>query len=302
MSIVIDANMKLFADRMNITSSRMIRDYGLSSVDEIIEAEAEKGNTKAISYAREYYHSPEKLMKIFELLDVENKYSLIYNMKNSTREKLLPYLNQEDLVMGLYFFTQEKLLVMLSEVDIEELVNVVREAFSLDEIVMMYSEEDLMQFFRHDDLEKRAVMEQIKSMPPEIMQKFIEGVTGMPQEQTNSDDFIKNIESLSDDSFKKFMSMIDPDVQRQLTFQLIKTEPDYMTMFGNMTYLKMLNKMMKPEMVKPMIMLNKESLVEMIGELPRDLMAIVGAQIEAREFAKFLQDGHMDLIERALMI
>ena len=36
MSIVIDANMKLFADRVGITSSRMIRDYGLSSVDEII--------------------------------------------------------------------------------------------------------------------------------------------------------------------------------------------------------------------------------------------------------------------------
>lgn len=302
MSIVIDANMKLFADRMNITSSRMIRDYGLSSVDEIIEAEAEKGNSKAISYAREYYHSPEKLMKIFELLDVENKYSLIYNMKNSTREKLLPYLNQEDLVMGLYFFTQEKLLAMLSEVEIEELVNVVRDAFSLDEIVMMYSEDDLAQFFKNDDLEKRIVIEQIKSMPPEVMQKFIEGVTGMPQEKTNSDDFIKNIESLSDDSFKKFMSMIDPDVQRQLTFQLIKTDTDYMTMFGNTTYLNMLNKMMKPEMVKPMIMLNKESLVKMIGELPRDLIAIVGAQIEAREFAKFLQDGHMDLIERALMI
>ena len=39
MSIVIDANMKLFADRVGITSSRMIRDYGLSSVDEIIEKE-----------------------------------------------------------------------------------------------------------------------------------------------------------------------------------------------------------------------------------------------------------------------
>lgn len=302
MSIVIDANMKMFADRMNITSSRMIRDYGLSSVDEIIEAEAEKGNSKAISYAREYYRSPEKLMKIFELLDVENKYSLIYNMKNSTREKLLPYLNHEDLVMGLYFFTQEKLLAMLAEVNIEELVNVVREAFPLQQIIMMYSEDDLMQFFMHDDLDKRVVMEQIKSMPPEVMQKFIEGVTGMPHDKTNSTDFIKNIESLPDDKFKKFMAAIDPDVQRQLTFQLIKTEPDHMTLFSNMTYLKMLNTMMKPDMVKPMIMLNKDSLVNMITELPRDLMSIVGAQIDAREFAKFLQDGHMDLIEEALMI
>ena len=62
MSIVLDANMKLFAERMNITSSRMIRDYGLSTVDEIIEAEAEKGNSQAVRYAREYYHSPEKLV------------------------------------------------------------------------------------------------------------------------------------------------------------------------------------------------------------------------------------------------
>ena len=302
MSIVIDANMKMFADRMNITSSRMIRDYGLSSVDEIIEAEAEKGNSKAISYAREYYHSPEKLMKIFELLDVENKYSLIYNMKNSTREKLLPYLNHEDLVMGLYFFTQEKLLAMLAEVEIEELVRVVREAFPLQQIIMMYSEEDLMEFFSHDDLDKRVVMEQIKAMPPEVLQKFIEGVTGMPHDKTNPEDFIKSIDSLPDDKFKKFMSGIDPDVQRQLTFQLIKTEPEHMTLFSNMTYLKMLNTMMKPEMVKPMIMLNKESLVNMLTELPRDLMSVVGAQIDASDFARFLQEGHMDLIEEALMI
>ena len=74
MSIVIDANMKLFADRMNITSSRMIRDYGLSTVDEIIEAEAAQGNSRAVKYAREYYHSPAKLIKLFELTDVENKF------------------------------------------------------------------------------------------------------------------------------------------------------------------------------------------------------------------------------------
>ena len=55
-------------------------------------------------------------------------------------------------------------------------------------------------------------------------------------------------------------------------------------------------------MVKPMIMLNKDSLVNMITELPSDLMSIVAAQIDTKDFAKFLQDGHMDLIEDSLMI
>ena len=64
----------------------------------------------------------------------------------------------------------------------------------------------------------------------------------------------------------------------------------------------MLSHLMKPEMVKPMIMLNKESLVTMISELPPDLMSVVAAQIDPEDLAKFIQDGHMDLIEEALMI
>lgn len=302
MSLVIDANMKLFAERMHISSSRMIRDYGLSTVDEIIEAEAERGNTHAIKHAREYYHSPEKLIKLFELTDVENKFVLLHKMDDDTRMKVLPMLQQDDLRMGLYFFTQEKLLSMLMEVDIEELVNVVREAFPLEQIIMMFTEDDLSNFFLSDKLEKYDVVEQLKCMPPDAMQKFVEGVTGMPSEKTNPLELIQSIEQLPDDKFRKFMASIDPDTQRQVTFQLTKTNPDYLTLFENQTYCNMLNTLMKPDMIKPMIMLNHDSLVNMISELPGDLMSIVAAQVDTRDFAKFLQQGHMDLIEEAWMI
>ena len=302
MSLVIDANMKLFADRMNITSSRMIRDYGLSTVDEIIEAEAEKGNSRAVKYAREYYHSPAKLIKLFELTNVENKFRLINDMDPSTRQKVLPMLEREDLLMGLYFFTQEKLLEMLMAVNIEELVKVVQEAFPLDQIIMMMPEEELANFMKHDELEKYDVMEQIKSLPPEILQKFIEGVTGMPVEETGSNNFIKTLEGMQDDKFKKFMSQIDPDVQRQITFQLAKEKPEYLALFSNKCYVDMMSSLLKPEMVKPMIMLNKDTLVNMVTELPPELMSIVASQVDTKEFAKFLQKGHMDLIEKALMI
>ena len=82
MSIVLDTNMKLFAERLNITSSRMVQDYGLKTVDEIIEAEAAQGNTQAVNYAREMYNSPEKLIKIFKLTDVENKSNGTSNVRS----------------------------------------------------------------------------------------------------------------------------------------------------------------------------------------------------------------------------
>ena len=154
----------------------------------------------------------------------------------------------------------------------------------------------------HKDLEKEIIMEQIKILPPEILQKFIEGVTGKPMVETGSNNFIKTLENMQDDDFKKFMSQIDPDVQRQLTFQITKEEPKYLTLFKHESYVEMLNKLMKPEMIKPMIMLNKESLVNIVTQLPPELMSVVAAQIDPKEFAKFLQDGHMDLIEDALMI
>ncbi len=302
MSLVIDANMKLFAERMNITSSRMIQDYGLKTVDQIIEAEAAQGNSQAVKYAQEMYNSPAKLIKIFKLTNVENKFVLLHNMNSETREKILPMLESDDLVMGLYFFTQDKLLDMLSDVDIEELVNVVMGAFPLDAIVSMFSEDDLAQFFQRDELQKFDVIEQLKSLPPEVMIKFVEGVTGQPAGETDPMQLIQSIENMPMDQYRDFMSAIDPDVQRQLTFQLTKEKPEYLQLFPNQTYIDMLSTMMKQDMVKPMINLEKESLVNMITELPDDLMSIVAAQVDTKKFAEFILDGHTDLLEGALMI
>ena len=94
MAIVIDANMALFAERLHISSSRMTQEYGLKTIDEIIEAEAAQGNTFAVQYAREMFNSPEKLVKIFRLTDVENKFVLIQSMDPKTRSEVLPLLEK----------------------------------------------------------------------------------------------------------------------------------------------------------------------------------------------------------------
>ncbi len=302
MAVVLDTNMKLFAERLNITSSRMVRDYGMKTVDEIIEAEAAQGNTQAINYAREMYNSPSKLIKIFKLADVENKFVILHNMDDKTRLMVLPLLEKEDLVMGLYFFTKEKLLSMLMDVDIEELVNVILGAFPLQEIVMMFTEDDLAAFFQNEKLEKYDVINQLKCMPPEVMKKFVEGVTGRPSEETNPLELIKSIEQLPIDQYRDFMSAIDPDVQRQLTFQLTKQKPEYLQLFENETYVNMLSTLMKAEMVKPMVFLEKDTLMEMVSILPDDLLSIVAAQVDTRAFAEFLLEGHLDVLEQALMI
>ena len=302
MGIVIDANMLTFANRLNITSSRMIEEYGLSTIDEIIKAETEKGNGKAIQYSREYASSPAKLIEMFKLADVENKFVIIHNADEHTRLKLLPFLNNHDLVMGMYFFTQEKLLEMLMEVDITELVRVALEAFPEEDIIQMMTEEDLACFFMNRELPKEVVLEQLKQLPPKVMQKFVEGITGRPFEESNPMELIGTIAQIPDDQFGKFMACIDPEVQKNLVYQLTQENPKYFTLLPNITYVNMLATLPKQEMVKPMVMLNKDSLMKMNSLLPPDLLSIVLCQIDTMDFAKFLQDGHMDMLEKAMMI
>ena len=304
MSIVIDANMTMFAERLHISSSRMVQEYGLKTIDEIIEAEAAQGNTYAVSYAQEMYNSPEKLIKIFRLADVENKFILIKTMDSKTREDILPMLEPEDLLMGLYFFKKEALLKMLTEVDIEEVVNVVLDALPFDDIINLIPEEDLAKFFQSNDLDKYIIANEFKSMPHEVMQKFIEGITGQPYGKVdNPEGIIDGIIGLPEDKFRDFMSQIDPDVQRQLVYQITTKDEKYLQLFDNFMYVDMLDEqLMKNEMIPSMIMLEKESLVNMVSILPEDLMSIVAAQIDTEQFTKYLMDGHLNLLKDAWMI
>lgn len=303
MSIVIDANMTLFAERLHISSSRMVQDYGLKTIDEIIEAEAAQGNSQAVNYAREMFNSSDKLIKIFKLTNSENKFVLLQSMDNLTRQKVLPLLEKEDLVMGLYFFKQEKLLDMLLDVDIEELVNVVLDAFPFEQIITLIPEEDLAMFFQSDKLEKYVIVNELKSMPHEMMSKFLEGITGMPSDKIEDPDgILDGITSLSEDKFKDFMSVIDPDVQRQLVFQITKKDQKYLYLFNNQMYVDMLGTLMKNDMIPSMIALEKETLEKMISILPDDLMSIVASQVDTQDFAKFLMKGHLDVLKDAWMM
>ena len=303
MSIVIDANMSMFAERLHISSSRMVQDYGMKTVDEIIEAEAAQGNSYALTYAREMYNSPEKLIKIFRLASVENKFVLIQSMDDATREEILPLLEKDDLVMGLYFFNKDKLLEMLQGVEIEELVNVALEAFPFEQLITMIPEEDLAEFFQAKELDKYVIANELNSLPSEVMIGFIEGLTGQAYDKVEDPQgIIDGIIALPEDKFRDFMSQIDPDVQRQLVYQITKKDDKYLQLFQNNMYVDMLGSLMKNDMIPSMIALEKETLVDMVSVLPDDLLSIVASQVDTQDFAKFLMEGHKEFLEKALMM
>lgn len=302
MSIVIDANKRLFANKLQITSSRMIDEYGLDTVEQIIRKEAKKGNTHAVNYAMEYHYSSSKLIELFNLHDVENRYQILRSMDEVTRNRILPFLSTRDMVMGLHFFTQEKLLKLLLKTDIGELIAATLTALPFKEVIKKFKDEDLSKFFLNKKVRQVDVVKQLRKLPTDVMKRFVEGVTGRPSEQTNPDELITSIGALPENQFKKFMSAIDPEVQRQLVFQLAEEEPAYLSLFDNQVYVDMMATVMKPDMVASMVMLKDDTLRNMLKELPADYLSIVGSQAKADDLAYILLDGNMKYLDKVHML
>lgn len=295
MTVSLDTNIVYLKDRLNINTARM-NSYADKSVDEIIKEEAKQGNQTAVDYRRELFGNSDELIQGFKLGDPGNKYNIIRAMSDEQLEKLLPLLSAEDMVLGLNFFTQEKLLKMFNDVTPAEAVNVALGVFSLDQIILLMPQEQLEQFFYSDDVEKEQVIKQLTQMPNEMLIQMVESITGEPADKTDSMALIQAIANFPDKMYKETMANMDPLVQGQVVFQMANEDKKILELFDNSVYTMMLQRLQKPDMVKSMIGLEKESLQGMIAELPADLFAIVATQIDTDELAKFMMTECKDVL------
>lgn len=151
--IIIDTDLTTLMQKLNITQAQMLQ-YGTMSVEEIVEAEAERGNSKAVDYAAELFTNVEKLVKIFKLSDPNNKLEILSEMTAQQLYLFLPVMEETDLSEGLKYFTQDKLLAMLEKIPPEQIVNTVFEMFSKEEVIQYLPEEQLNKFLTSTDIEK----------------------------------------------------------------------------------------------------------------------------------------------------
>ena len=134
MTISLNTDQYYLQNQLNISTSRM-RNYADMSIDDIIEAEAESGNTVEKDYGRKLFGNVDELIQTFQLDDPTNKYNIINQMSAEQRNKVLDLLDAEDMVIGLNFFTQEKLEQMLGKVSVAESANVAIEAFAMEQLI-----------------------------------------------------------------------------------------------------------------------------------------------------------------------
>ena len=301
MSIKIDANLSVLQNKLSISSSRMAL-YAEKSIDEIIESEAKAGNNRAVQYARELYGNASQLVKAFSLDNPSNKLVILQELNEKDIMEIMPNIDKEGLMLGLNFFTQDKMLKLLEEAPIEEVVNMALEVLPLGDILEMIPSKDLDKFVQNKDLDEALVFDFLDQLPPEVLAQMVETITGVPLEEESLDpkELTKMIQGFDKDTYLDSMVAMDADAKRQLIGLMAKKDPEILQLFEAKSYTNSLATLQKPDMMKGTIALTPETMVEMLGELPKELLSIVATQIDAKEFAEILVKKHQDILESVI--
>lgn len=325
--ITINADIYLICSMFNVSPKKIANDYSGMSVEEIMQVEAQQGNTAAAKFDKAVLSDPIKLIKLFQLNNPENKYAILSNMSEHDLEELLPLLDAADLAAGLNFFTKDKLLQLAEELPKEQLVKMTFQMFSPEEIMQLMPETELNKFLQSPDLDKGLELKHLKTLKPEILAQMLEATTGqviggmqsqsgvqvqgdlqgqaqseamsaqanlsgqmgMSGRSLNGPALFNQIAALPDDKFQEAMINMPQANKRLFILKMTKEQPKLFELFNASAYTNIIDQRKeKAEIVKAAQVIEPNQLVKMTKELPQNLTAVLLTQMDTKLFADIL--------------
>ncbi len=302
MSIVIDSDLTLLMQRLNISEMKMRERYASMGLEEIVEKEAEDGNQEAVKFAHEIFSSPRMLVKIFQLADPNNKLEFLKEMNSDQLKMFLPLMEEEDLNQGFYFFDINQLMDMLEDLPPEQLVRTVFQMFSDAEIMAYLPEEQLDKFLEDPDIDKTQIMKNLQLIPQEYLAQMYEAVSGEDSDRTSSKELLEKIGGLNPHQFQDALRAMQPFAKQKLVMEIANAHKDLYQKFDADAYTNMIKAhKFQPEVAQAIEVIDEDEKIKMLERLPKDQMAILITQIDAKIFADQLIKEHPELLAQAIL-
>lgn len=281
-------------------STQKIQAYGNVNLEEIVKQEALNGNEEAQRALIQILNDSDSLLKLFRLGNANNRWQILKELSEYDLQSLLPYLEKEDLVMGLYFFQKESLLKMIQELPEKEVMQIVFECFTPKDFIKLIPEEEINKWFESEKVDPQFVFEQLQMFNKDVLAQMVQSITGEFDENANSEQLLMTIAGFNKEDFLKSVQSLDPKYKNQIILNMTKENPDLWYEFGSKTLSKPLERLKKPDIIKGMGALKEKTLVKLVDNLPQELLAVVITQINPEVFSKVLCDKYQDLLKKAV--
>lgn len=293
--IQLNLDLAYLAKHFEIGTERL-NQYAGKTIEEVMSAEAQAGNTKALYYDSNVLNNPSAIVQLFQLMDPQNRFMIIRNLSEKDLQYILPFLSKQDLMWGLRFFTQDKLMQMINQLPKDEVVRFTFLYFDMEQILELMPDKEMNKFLKNEKIEKNSVLKYFKALDKEELDRIMENYLGIPMEDSSREDSLKMLQELPDKEFQDFILGMDRKDKGGLISFLVQDDPKLLMEFDNETLTRPFQMMQKDDLLKCMTDIKDEFILKMVEQLPQDLLQIVATQIDPAKFADILIEKFPDVL------
>ena len=140
-------------------------------------------------------------------------------------------------------------------------------------------------------------------LPPVFLAQMIESVTGEEVEEgTNPEELLNQISNFSASDFRQGLLNLKPLPKQMLVLGLCTENDEYMQLVNPKAYTDiMLNYMEKEDNIRAAKVLKQEHLVNIVKELPKELLASVILMLNVEDFTKTLMKKTPEIMAKIIL-
>ena len=295
--IKLDVNLKYLTDNYNI-GSQQLQAYKNKSLQEIMKLEAKNGNSKAAEFNLNLLSDPMELVRIFRLMDAENRYQIIKNMNYNDKLKLLSMLEIGEMLLGLEFFQKDKLLNMMRGLKKEKLFAVAMQKYSFDDFMKMIPEKEQNKFFDQKKITPAQILKGVQHLEANQMARMLENVTGESQQGKSKKELMASLVTLKPEALRNSVKSLEQDEKAFVMSKMAKEDPSVLNELSTDAFIAPLEQLDKEDLVKAMGVLDPEDMMTMLSELPEDLIAVTASQIDPEKLSRMLVTEFTDVLSQ----
>ena len=292
--ITLDIDLSYLSKYYNINSSSLEM-YRNKSIKEIMQIEAENGNSRAAEFMMQITKDPRKLADLFQLVNPMNRFLILSNMNKDDLTDIIALLEPSQIILGLSIFNKDMLIGLMTELEPEALSKVVLNKMTIEKFLQSIPEKFMDEFLNSDKIDRNILKKGIENVDEYNLQKMMEKTTGQAC-YDDKDSILQKMTSMDDDEFKNTILNLEPEGKQELILGMLRQKPELFQEFSAEAMVFPFKTMEKEEILKSLIVLETQEMLPMLEDLPQEIMALIATQINPDVFAQVLVTDFKDII------
>ncbi len=226
----------------------------------------------------------------------KNKLMILQLLKRGDLMSILRLLDKDQLLHGLRFFSKQKLMQFLTFLPKRMHIKMVLHLWGMDNLIQKLPPRELFSILRSRRLPMREMVKGFATMP----KKFLNFMMGKIMNRNLS--HLSQREMLT--IFRKLKKRMVLDGMRFLPYKALtplvnkfaQKDPELLLHISGAFLFKLFDKMPKPMLIEGFSVLQKEMLVQFLGNLPDKQLVAVAAQLDDSAIEQYLLSEQSGLL------